>query len=91
MDEYRMPHGIDNMEKFVFWDVDIVGVFVAIVGVGIFMNQFVTCFILAIISGKVISKLKYGKPDGYTFHLLYWLGGAKYKGLPESYIREFLE
>lgn len=91
MEEYRIPHGIDDMEKFVFWDVDIVGIFMAIVGLGIFMNSFFLCFVLAIILGKIVSRIKYGKPEGYTFHLLYWLGGARYSGLPESYIREFME
>ena len=91
MEQYRMPHGIDEMEKFMFWDIDIIGVFMTMVGLGIFMNSFLICLIFAVILCRFISRVKYGKPEGFTFHLLYWFGAARYLGLPESYIREFIE
>lgn len=86
-----MPHGIDDMEKFMFWDIDVFAVFMGMAALGIFMNSFLICIIGGFIAAKCLSKLKYGKPEGFTFHFLYWHGAAKYPGLPESYIREFIE
>lgn len=92
MDQINIPTEIDTPHIILLWSVDEFVPFMVLVVLGNFTNH----FFWGLGTGWVISHLykryKNTRPDGYLYHLLYWLGLTGLKGLtmPNPYQREYL-
>lgn len=90
-DKHYFPSRLDDQEKFLWWDRDVLAI--AIVGllIGIGIDQTLAGFIAGVALAVGYSKLKTGKHPGMANHLLYWHTGMPgFKGLPRSCERDLI-
>lgn len=89
---YYIPKHLDDPPKAFWWDMDEIILFSSIVFPGILLKNFTVLlifFMLAVIVVFQYTKLKAGKLRGFLWHFSYWVLGFKFKGIPDSSIREF--
>ena len=84
-----IPKRLDSAGKFLFWDLDVAGIGV----IGIFVGLAAGYPLLGLLAGAGLAfaygKLKNGKHAGLATHLLYWWTGMPQpKDLPGSHLRE---
>lgn len=67
-----IPKNLDAQPKIFIWDMDVAMIFNVILGMGIVMGAFFIPLILAAIICSAYQKMKSGRQQGYSIHLLYW-------------------
>lgn len=75
MDEnlkYLVPKHLDTPPKVFIWDFDVALIFMTVMGFGIVMGAFILPLIIAVILCSAYQKMKSGRQQGYSIHLLYW-------------------
>lgn len=86
---HYIPRHLDDAPKFLFWELDIAGVCLMGILVGIATGFPILGVGLGVGVAFLYSKLKAGKHPGMATHLLYWLTGfPEPKELPRSHLRE---
>lgn len=86
---HYIPRRLDDKGKFLFWDLDIAGVALLGMLLGVATEYRVLGLIAGLGMAYGYSKLKAGKHPGMAAHLLYWFTGMPDpKELPKSHIRE---
>jgi conjugal transfer pilus assembly protein TraL len=86
---HYIPRRLDDKSKFLFWDLDVAGV--ALIGMllGVATEYRVLGLVGGILMAYGYSRLKAGRHPGMAAHLLYWFTGMPSpKELPKSHIRE---
>lgn len=82
---HYIPRRLDDRGKFLFWEIDVVGIIV-----GIATEYRIGGLILGILLAATYKKLKSGRHPGIAVHLSYWFAGTPTpKSLPASHYREF--
>lgn len=86
---HYIPRRLDNIGKFLFWDLDVAGIGT----IGVLGGIGADYPILGVVAGGGLaygySKMKSGKHPGLAVHLLYWWTGfPQPSDLPPSYLRE---
>ena len=89
--KYQIPRRLDEVPKFLFWDVDIA--IVAIIGayIGIWVGHFAYGLGFGIVMATIYSRTKSGHHPGFALHFMYWHLPSDnfFKRTPPSHIREF--
>jgi len=88
----RMPRHLDDPEKFLWWDFDVVLVSMGIVFFGVVGGMLTMGIILGILSGRFYNSFKSGKSKGFTVHMSYWYLpiSLNLKVVPDSDLRFFV-
>ena len=87
---HTIPKHLDDPAKFLFWELDIAGI--ALIGVllGIACGAPIIGLGLGITMALLYGKAKAGQHPGMAMHLLFWFTGyPEPKELPKSHLREF--
>ena len=72
---HYIPRRLDDKGKFLFWDLDIAGVALLGMLLGVATEYRVLGLIAGLVMAYGYSKLKAGKHPGMAAHLLYWFTG----------------
>lgn len=84
-----IPRRLDSAGKFLFWDLDVAGIGVAGVMMGLGAGHPLLGLVVGVFLAFGYGKLKKGKHPGLATHLLYWWTGMPAPtDLPASYLRE---
>lgn len=89
---YYIPKHLDDPPKAFWWDMDEIIIFAVIFFPAILLKNFTFLLIFTTIAAFSVlqyTKLKAGKLKGFLWHFAYWQLGFKFKGIPDSNIREF--
>lgn len=87
---HYIPRRLDDRGKFLFWEIDVVGVAFVGILIGIVTEYRIGGLILGILLAAAYKKLKSGRHPGIAAHLSYWFAGTPTpKSLPASHYREF--
>jgi len=90
-DPHYIPSRLDDIEKFLWWDRDVLFIFVSILLVGVGIDYGFVGFISGLAVAAGYSKLKTGRHPGMANHLLYWhTGMPMLRGLPPSHARQLI-
>ncbi|MFI5303526.1 MAG: type IV conjugative transfer system protein TraL [Nitrospiria bacterium] len=90
-DDFKIPRHIDDPQRFMFWELDELGVMVSFMMIGVLFNFFFVGTVLGIIFMFMLSKIKSGRPRGFFMHWLYHKNLIDIPGLPPSEVKEFHE
>lgn len=86
---HYIPRRLDDAGKFLFWDLDVAGIALVGVLVGIGCGYPILGLLLGIALAFSYRKIKSGKHPGMAAHLLYWFTGLpEPKELPGSHLRQ---
>jgi conjugal transfer pilus assembly protein TraL len=86
---HYIPRRLDDASKFLFWELDVAGIGLLGMFLGVATEYPIIGIILGVTLAYFYNKLKAGKHPGMAEHLLYWFTGIpEPKELPESHIRE---
>jgi conjugal transfer pilus assembly protein TraL len=86
---HYIPRRLDSTGKFLFWELDVAGIGVAGVLVGLGAGNPLLGLVAGVMLAFGYGKLKKGKHPGLATHLLYWWTGMPLpKDLPASHLRE---
>lgn len=85
-----IPLTLDSPDKFLLWDKDVAGVFIACMMLGIYIEWTVTGVLVGGLAAYGYKRIKSGKHPGLSAHLLYWVCGLLRLdvGAP-SHVREY--
>ena len=87
---HYIPRNLDSKGKFLFWDLDVAGVAIFGMMLGMGTGFPVTGLLVGLFIAYLYLKLKGGGHPGLAAHLIYWWGGLPVpKDLPPSHLREF--
>jgi conjugal transfer pilus assembly protein TraL len=70
--KYHVPRALDAPMKIFVWDFDVVMIFIVIYGLGLAMGAAIVPGIIGAFLAGAYSKIKSGRQQGYSIHLLYW-------------------
>ena len=97
MDENEVgfiPQSLDASERFLWWDLDQLVLFLFMMGIGIQTGYMLSGMMLGGTLAWQYGRMKSGKHSKFALHLMYWwLPSAifpKMKTLPPSDVRHFL-
>jgi conjugal transfer pilus assembly protein TraL len=86
---HYIPRHLDNSGKFLWWDLDVAGVGMLGMLVGMGTGHVLLGVILGIGLAYGYGRIKAGKHPGVAAHLMYWwFGQPQTKDLPPSHLRE---
>ena len=86
---HYIPRRLDAAGKFLFWDLDVAGIGMLGMMIGLGTGFPVLGLLVGIALAFAYSKLKSGKHPGMAAHLLYWWTGMPApRDLPGSHLRE---
>ncbi|PIV15558.1 MAG: type IV conjugative transfer system protein TraL [Gallionellales bacterium CG_4_10_14_3_um_filter_54_96] len=89
-----IPRTLDQLEKFLLWEVDQFVIAVMIIGVGVSSGMLLSGLVCGGLAAWQYGKLKAGKHPKFAIHTLYWWLPsdvfAKTQVTPPSHIRYFL-
>lgn len=86
---HYIPRTLDSAGKFLFWDLDVAGIGMFGMMIGMGTGFPVLGLLLGVVLAFAYSKLKTGKHPGMAAHLLYWFTGMPVpRAMPASHIRE---
>jgi len=87
---HYIPRRLDAPAKFLFWDIDVAGVAVSGMMLGVATDFRVLGLLCGITLAFFYNKMKAGRHPGMAAHLMYWFTGMPVPGsLPPSHLREF--
>ena len=88
----RMPRHLDDPDKLLWWDFDVVLVAMSMFVLGIVGDMVLSGAILSFFLGKFYGSFKSGKARGFTTHMSYWYLPLKmnFKVIPDSEQRFFV-
>lgn len=84
-----IPRRLDAAGKFLFWDLDVAGIGLIGMLLGVATGYNLVGLLLGVAMAYAYNKLKSGKHPGMAAHLLYWWTGfPQPRELPGSHLRE---
>lgn len=89
-----IPRNADDGMMILLWSADELLPGILVFLVGILIQQKLLCFVLAILAVRWFRKMKEGRPDGFLFHSLYWIGlvgAGKARSFQNPFVREYLD
>ncbi|OGP32489.1 MAG: type IV conjugative transfer system protein TraL [Deltaproteobacteria bacterium GWC2_56_8] len=91
--DHFIPKYIDDPPQILWWDMDVAGVIIFSMIIGIAVNHLLYFSIGGLVAAYAVGKMKNSKQEGYIYHLAWWHGVPSFKirEMPDSYIREFTE
>lgn len=91
MEPIELPRGVDDTHQILFWSIDELLPMFALMAVGVLSDQLTLCLLLGVVAVRLLRKYRDNRPDGYLYHVLYWVGLAPVKGysLINPYRRRF--
>ncbi len=92
MEPIEIPDYIDDPPHVLLWSLDELAPPMIGVVLGIWVGQLTLMVVLGLIVGKLYSRYRDSKPDGYLNHKLYKYGLLPVKGrtFPNPYSRKFI-
>lgn len=87
-----IPKNLDASPKIFIWEMDVAMIFIVILGMGIVMGAFLLPLAVAIVICTTYQKMKSGRQQGYSIHLLYWYSPMNLgtRRTPPSCARSFI-
>lgn len=87
---FRVPSGLDEQARFMFWRIDVVSVFVTFVFFGAMVNAILLCAALGIILAFAWQRFVLTRGVGFARCLSWWWfgGGSLFKRIPHSSVRQ---
>lgn len=89
---YYIPKHLDDPPKAFWWDMDEIILFACVIFPGILLRNFSLLLVFMTVGAICVlqyTQLKAGRLKGFLWHFAYWQLGFRFKGIPESSIREF--
>lgn len=84
-----IPRRLDAAGKFLFWDLDVAGIGMLGVLIGLATGHPLLGLLAGVCAAFGYGKLKQGKHPGLAAHLVYWVAGTPSPTeLPASHLRE---
>ena len=92
MEATEIPQMIDEPPNVLMWTADELAPVTLGLLLGIFLEQLAVMTLLGLALAHFYRRFRDGRPDGYSLHLLYWIGVAPIRGrsAPNPFIRRFL-
>jgi len=89
-----IPRTLDQLEKFLLWEIDQFIIAVMIIGVGVTSGMLLSGLVCGSVAAWQYGKLKAGKHPKFALHVLYWWLPSdvftKTHVTPPSHLRYFL-
>lgn len=84
-----IPRSLDEAGKFLFWDLDVAGVAILGVLLGLGVNFPASGLLLGIGAAALYARFKRGNHGGMATHFMYWATGLPVpRDLPASHLRQ---
>lgn len=72
--EIKMPKYVDSQIQVLWWEVDQFLIFMAAIGIGLLMHQFLIAVVFNFVSMPMITKFKRASLDGMAMHVMHGSG-----------------
>ena len=91
MKPVSIPRRIDEPPHLLIWSADELGPMLIGLVFGVIIGEAMICLILGLLVTNLYRRFRDNHPDGYIFHLIYWLGllSPKSRVMVNPYIRRF--